>query len=582
MKKTKIVATIGPASSKDETLGAMISAGVDVVRLNFSHGDHASHKKELETVRRVREALDIPVATMLDTQGPEIRTGNLEGGEVELVEGEAFHLYAEKAPGTKEGVFQTYRDLWRDVSIGQRILIDDGLIELEVVGTEEGDVHTKVIYGGVLGEHKGINVPGARINLPALTEKDIEDIRFGIEEGVDFIAASFIRKKDDLLAIRDVLERFGGESIKIIAKVENKEGIDNMDDIVSFADGIMVARGDMGVEIETERVPIVQKQLIEKSIREGIPVITATQMLDSMIRNPRPTRAEVADVANAIIDGTSAVMLSGETAMGKYPVDAVKTMARVAEVTEETLPSGSASKNDLLSFRVSTTNTVVEHAVEMADQLSCDAIVIATSTGYSSRNLSKFRPKTDVFAVTEDETVLRQMNLQWGVRGVLGSTRGSHIFEDTARIVKRAGYIRDGDLVIMVAGIPQGVAGSTNVLKVHQVTSALHKGVGLGGGIHTGRVRPVTDDRGFVRDFSDGDILVARAYHRELAPFLNRAGAFISEEEGLTSPSAIAGPESGTITVVGAVGIVDGIKPGDVMTVNGDTGEIFLGAVNTI
>lgn len=580
MKKTKIVATMGPASSEREVLASMMASGVDVIRLNFSHGDHESHRKELEIVRTVRRELNLPVATMLDTKGPEIRTGALEGGSVVLGAGDAFRLYSEERIGTSEGVFQTYPDLWRDISTGQKILIDDGLIALEVTGIEEGLVETKVIVGGTLGERKGINVPGAAIHLPALTQRDIEDIRFAIDEEMDFIAASFVRKKDDLLAIRDIMERYGGDEIKLIAKIENKEGIDNMDEIIALADGIMVARGDMGVEIETERVPLIQKRLIERSVEEGIPVITATQMLDSMIRNPRPTRAEVADVANAIIDGTSAVMLSGETAIGKYPRNAVKTMARIAEVTEESLGQRSAKRGG--GFKTNITNAVVEHAVAMADELACDAIVIATSTGYSSRNLSKFRPNVPVYAVTEDERVLRQMGLQWGVKGVLGSTRGSHLFDDTARIVKRAGHIKDGDLIMMVAGVPQGVAGSTNLLKVHQVASALHKGIGLGGGIHTGRARIVSRDSRFVRDFSDGDILVTSFYHKDLAPFLERAGAFISEEKGLTSPSAIAGLGSETLTVVDAEGITEGIRQGDVITVNGETGEIFLGNVNTI
>lgn len=581
MKKTKIVATIGPASSSPDMLKALIEAGVNVFRLNFSHGDHESHKKELAAIREAAEAMKTPIATMLDTKGPEIRTGDFNEKSVELKSGASFSLYSEERLGDEKGAYQTYKDLYRDVVPGQKILIDDGLIALEVTSIEGTTIHTKVLNGGRVSNHKGINVPGAKINLPALTEKDIQDILLAIEEDMDFIAASFIRKKEDILAIRDVLERHGGDGIKIIAKIENEEGIANMDEIISTADGIMVARGDMGVEIETERVPMVQKELIARSIGEGIPVITATQMLDSMIRNPRPTRAEVGDVANAIIDGTSAVMLSGETAMGAYPLEAVKTMARIAEITEPILKEEEPYKK-LTSFKKSTTNTVVQHAVEMADELSCDAIVIATATGYSSRNLSKFRPKVNVFAVTEDERVLRQMNLQWGVTGVLGSTRGKHIFEDTAGIVKRAGWIHDGDLIAMVAGIPQGVAGSTNVVKIHQVASTLHKGTGLGGGIKTGRARIVREDMNFVRDFSDGDILVVKQYHKELAPFIERAGGFVSEEEGLTSPSAIVGINEGVITVVGCPGIVDGLHSGDVITVNGDTGEIFLGSVNAI
>ena len=580
MKKTKIVATIGPASWDEATLRELFAAGVNVCRLNFSHGDYDSHRETMNRIKKVREEMNLPIAVMLDTKGPEIRTVTFKGGEATLREGASFALYADGREGDEAGVAITYGELYKDVAPGQMILMDDGLLALEVEAVDGTTIHTKVLNGGVIKDHKGINVPGASIQLPALTEKDVADIRFGIEEGVDFIAASFIRKKDDLLAIRDVLETYGGEGIKVIAKIENKEGIDNMDAIASFADGIMVARGDMGVEIETERVPLVQKQLIERAIDEGIPVITATQMLDSMIRNPRPTRAEVGDVANAIIDGTSAVMLSGETAGGKYPVEAVKTMAKVCAVTEAALDYEHILSRSA-KFKHNTTNVIVRHAVEMAEELSADAIVIATSTGFSSRNLAKFRPEMDTFAVTDDDRVLRQMSLQWGVTGVKGKTRVREIFEHTAKVVKRAGYIKEGDLIVMVAGIPQGVAGSTNVVKVHQVASTLHKGVGIVGGHKTARVRIVADDGAYMRDFSDGDIIVAKSYDKSLAPYLARCGGFISEEEGLTSPSAIAGLSVSKPTIVGCAGITSGVKPGDVITMNADTGEIFLGNVRT-
>ena len=580
MKKTKIVATIGPASWDEATLRELFAAGVNVCRLNFSHGDYKSHKQTMDRIKKVREEMNLPIALMLDTKGPEIRTVTFKGGEATLQEGASFALYAEEREGDEAGVAVTYGELYKDVAPGQMILMDDGLLALEVEAIEGTTIHTKVLNGGLIKDRKGINVPGASIQLPALTEKDVADIRFGIEEGVDFIAASFIRKKDDLLAIRDVLESYGGEGVKVIAKIENKEGIENMDAIASFADGIMVARGDMGVEIETERVPLVQKQLIERAIDEGIPVITATQMLDSMMRNPRPTRAEVGDVANAIIDGTSAVMLSGETAGGKYPLEAVKTMAKVCAVTEAALDYEHIL-NKSAKFKRNTTNVIVRHAVEMAEELSADAIVIATSTGFSSRNLAKFRPEMDTFAVTDDDRVLRQMSLQWGVTGVKGKTRGREIFEHTAKVVKRAGYIKEGDLIVMVAGIPQGVAGSTNVVKVHQVASTLHKGMGIVGGHKTARVRIVTDDGAFMRDFTDGDIIVAKSYDKSLAPYLARCGGFISEEEGLTSPSAIAGLSVSKPTIVGCAGITGGLMQGDVITMNADTGEIFLGNVRT-
>lgn len=581
MKKTKIIATIGPASDSEEMLEKLFLSGVNVARLNFSHGNHKSHKELMDRVKKVREKLNLPIALMLDTKGPEIRTrGIREKGIINLEEGDIFVLTSEDIEGDQSQVSITYEGLWKDIQLGQKILIDDGLLALETIKIEEGKITTRVLNNGSVASNKGINVPGAQIRLPSLTDKDVSDIELGIQEDVDFIAASFIRRADDILAIREVLEKNNGESIKIIAKIENKEGVDNMDSIIDLADGIMVARGDLGVEIETERIPLVQKEMISKTIEEGIPVITATQMLDSMIRNPRPTRAEVTDVANAIIDGTSAIMLSGETANGKYPLEAVEIMSKIAKATEDSLDYERILKESASSFDLTTTNVIARNTCEMARELEAKAIVVATATGYSSRAVAKFRPETKIIAVTPDEKALRQMSLHWGIRGILAPVPTQDVIVDTIETARKAGTIEDGDLVILIAGIPQGMTGSTNLIKVHQVAKVEARGMGIGKKSVVGKARVVNESFDFTRDFNDGDILIADAYTSDLAPFLERCGGFISEEEGLTSSSAIAGINIGIPTIVGVKDATWKIPHGKLITMDPLTGEIFIGHVD--
>ena len=580
MKKTKIIATIGPASDTEEMLEKMFLAGVNVARLNFSHGDHQSHKKIIDRVKTVREKLFLPIAIMLDTKGPEIRTMTIQGGSIELKEGDNFSLLSEEVEGDQNQCSVTYKDLWKDIDLGQKILIDDGLLELEVTEIQEGKITTKALNDGSVASKKGINVPGAEIKLPALTDKDIEDILFGIREEVDFVAASFIRKPEDILAIRQVLETNGGKDIKIIAKIENKEGVDNMDAIIDLADGIMVARGDLGVEIEPERIPLVQKKMIARSVQEGIPVITATQMLDSMMRNPRPTRAEVTDVANAIFDRTSAIMLSGETASGKYPLEAVQMMTRIAISTEGSLDYAKILEDSAHDFDITTTNVIARNTCEMARELSAKAIVIATATGYSSRAVAKFRPETMIVAVTPNEKALRQMSLHWGTKGILAPGPTKDVVIDTVQTAKEAGAILEGDLVIIIAGIPQGKTGSTNLIKVHQVSKVAAKGAGIGKGVVVGKATVVTDNYDFTRDFNNGDIIIARSYTPELASFLERSGGFITEEEGLTSAAAIAGISLGVPTIVGVKDALEILEHGKFMTMDAATGEIYVGHVD--
>ena len=470
IKRTKIVCTLGPASDKEEILTELVKNGLNVCRFNFSHGSHEEHKERMDLVKKVRNDLNQPVAILLDTKGPEIRTGNFADPEVLLEEGQEFTITMKDVMGSKEVCSVSYKGLSKDVASGDTILIDDGLVGLRVQEVNGDDIHCIVENSGIVKNHKGVNVPGVSIKLPALTEKDVSDIEFGIEQGIDYIAASFVRKASDVLEIREVLEKNNATHIQIISKIENQEGINNIDEILKVSDGIMVARGDLGVEIPTEEIPIAQKMMIKKCNKLGKPVITATQMLDSMIRNPRPTRAEVTDVANAIYDGTDAIMLSGETAAGKYPIEAVKTMATIAKRTEETL-----NYNELLRKRkieeVTVTNAISHATCTTARDLSAASIVTFTSTGHTARMVSKFRPQCPIIATTEDEGVMRRLALTWGVYPIKTSHAGStdEIIDNSIESSKEVNYLREGDLVVITAGVPAGVSGTTNLIKVHAI-----------------------------------------------------------------------------------------------------------------
>ncbi|GAB1476135.1 pyruvate kinase [Bacillota bacterium] len=478
MKKTKIVCTIGPVSEKEEILVKMILAGMNVARLNFSHGDYTEHGDRIAAIRKAAETAGLPVAIMLDTKGPEIRTGSFEK-EVFLAEGQAYMLTTRDIPGDDSGCSISYKGLPGDVKAGDIILIDDGLVALKVYEVTGGeDIHCIVQNSGSVKSHKGINVPGIRTSMLPLTEKDRADIEFGIEKDIDFIAASFVRKASDVMAIREVLRENQAGHIQIIAKIENGEGIDNLDEIIEAADCIMVARGDLGVEVPAEELPLLQKKIIRKCNRVGKPVITATQLLDSMIRNPRPTRAEVTDVANAILDGTDAIMLSGETAIGKYPIESVATMSRVAKRTEEAMDYFKLLSDHNGEQEPSVTDAISHATCTIAMGLGAEAILTGTSSGYTARMVSKFRPKQPIIATTTDARVQRRLCLSWGVYCILlpSVVSTDDLINKTVSEALEHGKVKEGDLVVITAGIPVGVGGTTNLIKAHVVGQQLSRG----------------------------------------------------------------------------------------------------------
>ena len=471
MKKTKVVCTMGPNTNDKELMRKLIRNGMDVARFNFSHGDHAEQKSRMDLLKELREEEHSNVAILLDTKGPEIRTGLLKDGKKIMLEaGKKFTLTTEEVAGDENIVSISYPGLINDVSKGKTILIDDGLIGLKVVEKKEKELICEIINGGELGERKGVNVPNVPIHLPAITEKDKEDIKFGAEQGIDFIAASFVRNAECILEIRAYLKSLGAPFIPIIAKVENSEGIDNIDEIIRAADGVMVARGDLGVEIPAEEVPYLQKMIIQKCNSHFKTVITATQMLDSMMKHPRPTRAEATDVANAIYDGSSAIMLSGETAAGKYPVEAVKTMSLIAETTEKDIDYISRFKKRADERNSSITDAISHATVTTAHDLNAVAILTVTKGGTTARTLSKFRPNCPIIALTTDETTYHQLSLSWGIRaGVIEEkTNTDELIRHALERSVELGYLKKGDLVVITAGVPLGMSGTTNLLKVER------------------------------------------------------------------------------------------------------------------
>ncbi|MGB9808620.1 MAG: pyruvate kinase, partial [Caldanaerobacter sp.] len=555
MRRTKIVCTIGPASEDYNILRKLIEKGMNVARLNFSHGDFEEHGARIDNIKKIREELGLPVAILLDTKGPEIRIGKFKNGGVELKEGQTFTLTTEDVVGDETYVSVSYKGLPQDVSKGTQILIDDGLISLRVMEVKDTDIVCLVENSGFLGDHKGVNVPGVKLNLPALTQKDIDDIQFGIKKGIDMIAASFVRKAADVLAIRRLLEDNKADHIQIIAKIENREGVENIDEIIKVSDGIMVARGDLGVEIPLEEIPIVQKMIIKKCNEAGKPVITATQMLDSMMRNPRPTRAEVTDVANAILDGTDAIMLSGETAQGKYPVEAFETMARIAEKTEvyvqyRDIVGGSGARN------VSITNAISHATCTTARDIGASAIITCTKSGYTARMVSRYRPSSPIIATTPSEQVARKLSIVWGVYPLVTKevSTTDEMIDVAIESALKAGLIKNGDIVVISAGIPVAMTGTTNMLKVHIVGDVILRGIGVGSKSTTGNVCVIKDLAKDKDKFKEGDIIVTTKTEREFMPFIEKASAIITEEGGLTSHAAIVGLNLGIPVIVGCEG----------------------------
>ncbi|MDN5307772.1 MAG: pyruvate kinase [Eubacteriaceae bacterium] len=577
MKKTKIVCTLGPATDSKELLKELILNGMNVARLNFSHGSHEEHAARINRVKEVRKELGIPVAIMLDTKGPEIRTGELADGKVELVKGEEVILTSEIISGDAKRVSISYANLPGELDAGNRILIDDGLIQLEVKKIDKSEICCEILNGGSLGSRKSINIPDVNIELPALTEKDKGDIVFGIQQKIDFVAASFVRKPQDVLEIRKVLEQNGGDRINIISKIENREGVEKIDKILAVSDGIMVARGDLGVEIPAEEVPLVQKSIIRKCNLLGKPVITATQMLDSMMRNPRPTRAEVGDVANAVFDGTDAVMLSGETAAGAYPLDAVKTMNNIVVQSECSEEYERRKKPD--HGELSITNAVSEGACQIATQLGAKSIVAATSSGHTARMISKYRPDCSILAVTDKVSTVRRLALVWGVDCIYIPE-----FKDTDAMivdsVKQAvalDYVRFGDIVVVAAGVPLGVQGNTNMIKVHTVGNAIINGVGIGKNPVTGNAKLITAAN--LDDFQEGDILVVQSLTPDISAILPKAAAIITEEGGLSSEGAIAGLHYDIPVIVNVLKALELIEHGKLISIDPKRGIVYQGRV---
>ncbi len=577
MRKTKIVCTIGPASSDREMLRNLIRAGMDVARLNFSHGTHDEHLVRLKAIRAAAELEGKHIAIMLDTKGPEIRIGTFANGPITLSAGDVFTLTTKAVAGTAEHVSVTYLGLPQDVRSGDRLLLDDGLLELRVESTTDSEVRCRVVVGGPLSNRKGLNVPGKRVNLPPISPQDEADLRFGVANEVDLIAASFMRTAADVIAIRKFLESCGG-NIPIIAKIENKEGVDNLDAILKVADGFMVARGDMGVEFPAEEVPLIQKQMIHKGNAAGKPVITATQMLDSMIRNPRPTRAEASDVANAVFDGTDAIMLSGETASGKYPLESVVTMARIATRTEQALAYNSDHGH---SYQANATVTdAISHAtVQAASQLTAAAIITSTQSGWTARMVAKYRPKAPVIAVTTKEATARRLNLLWGVYPVLGETIATtdEMMDEAVKRSLAAGLIKNGDLVVITAGVPVGVPGTTNLIKVHVVGDVLARGTGIGALNAEGRVCIANSAAEAAAKLQAGDILVTASTDRDYMEALSKAGGIVAEEGGLTSHAAIVGLNLNKATIIGVTGATQILKDGQLVTLDGSRGLIYKG-----
>ena len=581
MRKTKIVCTIGPASESEEMLEKLMKAGMNVARLNFSHGSHEEHKARIDTIRKVADRLGKTIGILLDTKGPEIRTHDMKDGLIMLEKGKEVIVSMSQVEGTPEKFSVTYEDLINDVQVGSYILLDDGLVELQVkdIDKTKGEVKCDILNTGELKNKKGVNLPGVKVNLPGITDKDADDILFGIKEDVDYIAASFVRRPSDVLDIREILERENNHNITIFPKIENQEGIDNIEEILEVSDGLMVARGDMGVEIPRESVPIVQKDN-----KLGKPVITATQMLDSMQRNPRATRAEASDVANAIYDGTDAVMLSGETAAGLYPEEAVKTMRNIAVSAE-----AAQDYKKLLSDRTKLVETSLVNAIGVsvahtALNLNVKAIVAATESGSTAVTISKYRPHSDIIAVTPSEHTARQLALVWGAYPVIkkGRKTTDDLLNNAVATAVETGRVTNGDLIIITAGVPTGEKGTTNMMKLHLVGDEIAKGQGVGRGSVVGKTvvaNSASDLEGV--DLSES-VIVTNSVDETLVPYIEQAVGLITEENGITSPSAIIGLEKSIPTIIGVENATKELKDGILVTVDAAQGKIFEGYANVL
>ena len=582
IRRTKIVATIGPATSSPETLKALIEAGATTLRLNFSHGTHADHQRNIRLIRQTAFELNKPVAILQDLQGPKIRLGKFENGSIVLAKGDRFTLTNRPVVGTQEISCVTYDYLADEVPVGARILLDDGRVEMlvEEINREKGDLHCRLTVGGTLSNNKGVNFPGVYLSIKAMTDKDREDLMFGLDQGVDWVALSFVRNPQDMIEIKELISTTG-KQVPVIAKIEKHEAIEQMEAVLALCDGVMVARGDLGVELPAEDVPVLQKRLIATANRMGIPIITATQMLDSMVSNPRPTRAEVSDVANAILDGTDAVMLSNETAVGKFPVEAVATMARIAERIEQEVALHT-NPNQARDTKRSIPNAISQAVGQIAEQLGAAAIMTLTQTGATARNVSKFRPQTPILAVTPHVNVTRQLQLVWGVKPLLMLELPStgQTFQAAINVAQERELLSQGDLVVMTAGTLQGVSGSTDLIKVEVVTAVLGQGIGLGQGSVSGRARVALSGMD-ASNFNHGDILVASGTSADFVDAIRKAAGIITEEESLTSHAAVIGLRLGVPVIVGVKKATQVIRDGAILTMDMQRGLIYSGAVGT-
>ena len=579
MRRTKIVCTLGPSTDKEEVLRNLMKNGMNVARMNFSHGTHEEQKARLDMIKKLREELNLPVAALLDTKGPEIRIGDVEGGKLELKPGQEFTLTTEEMLGTEKKVTITYKELYKDVEPGDSILIDDGLIGMEVVRIDESDIVCRVKNGGFISNHKGVNVPGVELNMPFVSPKDLADIVFAVEQDYDFIAASFTRTAEDIMEIRKILQEHGGEKIHIIAKLENKQGVKNCEDILRVADGIMIARGDMGVEIPLEEVPVIQKELIRKAMHMGKPVITATQMLDSMMKNPRPTRAETSDVANAIYQGTSAIMLSGETAAGAYPIEAVQTMAKIAERTEQDIDYSREFKPRKLAEAPDVTSAISHATCTTAADLKAAAIVAVSKSGRTVSRIAKYLPVCPIIGCTTDERVYRQLNLLWGVTPVVmkEANTADELFDHAVELAEQKGLIARGELVVIAAGVPVGLSGTTNMMKVQIAGNALVTGKGANKLKASGNVCVCSNDEDLEKKFRAGDIVVVEQTTNEMVHKLKDAAGIITETGDRYSHAAVVGMTLEIPVITSARNAPRILKSGTFVTMDAEQGIVYNG-----
>ena len=580
MRKTKIICTLGPSTDKDGVLRELIANGMNVARFNFSHGSHEEHKGRLDLLKSLREELGKPVAALLDTKGPEIRLKDFKNGTEMLEAGQTFTLTTRDVEGTKEICSITYKDLPQDVAPGGTIMLDDGLIKLQIQTVNDTDIVCTVLNNGKIKNKKGVNVPGVHLSMPYMSQRDKDDIIFGIEQGFDFIAASFVRTAQDVYEIRNLLNEYDS-NIRIIAKIENREGVNNIDSILAAADAVMVARGDLGVEIDFTELPGIQKNIIERSFSFGKPIVTATQMLDSMMVNPRPTRAEISDVANAIYDGTSAIMLSGETAAGAYPVEALKTMSAIAERTEQEGFHLRGRTMDSNPGKISVSDATAHAACLTARDVNAAAIVTVSESGTTARLLSKYRPQQPIIACVMKEQVQRQLSLSWGITSLMMPLAHStdELIEMSTALAKENGFLHNGELAVVTAGVPVGISGTTNMIKIHMVGNCLATGVGVGP--ENAEVSNATGKACVCRTldevrakFKPGMVLVVPSTSNEMLNYVRDAAALVVEEPGLNSHAAIVGKALLKPTVVGAVGATSHIRDGLMIAVDCAHGSV--------